>query len=119
MQSRTSMVCALAGAVLAAATHAHAETDPTIISWLQNIAGLTGHSPAANINTTVSQIQADVQQVRYTATDVYVNATDVPDHNVGPFGNNPNIPADQHKLVRVPRQPVAAATKTATGLGSI
>ena len=50
-----------------------------------NTTGAMGQSPDATINATVSLILADVQRVRFTATDVYVEATGIPSYPVGPF----------------------------------
>jgi hypothetical protein len=93
--------------------------DPAITSWRQNTTAKAS-SPNATINTLVSSITADVQQVGYTSSSVYVHATGVPSHPVGPFPGNPAYPADQNRTFRIPRAPqVQPGAKTATGLGPI
>jgi hypothetical protein len=48
-----------------------------------------------------------------------VRATGVPDYNIGPFGNDPNIPANDNATFDIPRNPTPATTHTNTGLGAI
>lgn len=94
--------------------------DAAITSWMINTTGAKGHSPNATINALVSQINADVQTVAYNATDVYVHATGVPSHDVGPFSGNPAAPSDRNRTVDIPRNPVVNnGTKTNVGLGPI
>ena len=116
--------CCSTAAILIAFTlppqHSSAATDPTLSAWLQNTTNQTGHSTVSSINSVVSQIPANIQQVRYTATNVYVNGTGIPSYNVGPFGADPNLPANLNWLYDIPRNPVAqSGTHTATGLGAI
>ena len=95
-------------------------TDPAIVAWKQNTTGAKGNSPDATINAIVSQIAADVQTVAYNSTNVYLRASDVPSHPVGPFPGNPAAPSDRNRTFRIPRSPVAqSGTHTATGLGAI
>ena len=94
--------------------------DTTVTSWLLNTTGVKGRSTDTGINAIVSKIDANVQQVRYTATNVYVNVTSIPDYNMGPFGGIPNSPANSNATFRITRTPVVnAGTKTATGGGAI
>ncbi|HEX5051766.1 MAG TPA: YHYH protein, partial [Planctomycetota bacterium] len=79
-----------------------------------------GQSPDPTIQASVGTILADVQEVRFTATDAYVQATGVPSYPVGPFPGDPNVPADQHWQIRVPRSPmVETGPQTVTPLGPI
>jgi hypothetical protein len=99
---------------------ADAVTDAAITKWMLNTTGVKGHSPNATINALVSQINADVQTVAYNATDVYVHATGVPSHDVGPFTGNPAAPSDRNRTVRIPRNPVVNnGAKTNVGLGPV
>lgn len=94
--------------------------DTYVNSWLVNTNGATGRSTNATINSAISTIPANVQQVRYTNTNVYIQATGIPDYNIGPFGNNPNIPSNDNATFDIPRSPhPATGTHTATGLGAI
>src|SRR5437763_1238312 len=120
MSLRRFLQFAFAAAVLAAGP-AHAQViDSTLTSWVQNTTNVHGQSPDATINALVSQIPANVQEVRYTATNVYVNATGVPSYPVGPFPGDPAYPSNRNWLLDIPRQPqVQSGAKTATGLGPI
>ena len=89
---------------------AAAAFPPVISSWLLNRSGATGYNGIA----------ANVQQIRYSATAVYVNSTDIPTYNIGPFPGNPGIPANQNFLLKIPRSPVVeTGTKTSTPMGPI
>src|SRR5947207_6776839 len=90
------MAAAAGLAVAAAPPAANAQTDTRTNSWRINTTVQKGHSPSAQINTYVSQIDSDVRQVYYTPSDVYVKSSDVPSHDVGPFAGNPAYPADQN-----------------------
>ena len=93
--------------------------DTYITSWMINTNGATGRSTDTTINNVVKSIPANVQQVRYTGTDVYIKATGIPDYNIGPFNGNPNVPANDNATFDIPRNPQPATTHTATGLGAI
>jgi len=93
--------------------------DTYVTSWLINTTGATGRSTNTTINNVVKTIPANVQQVRYTGSNVYIKATGIPDYNIGPFNGNPNIPANDNATFDIPRNPQPAATHTATGLGAI
>jgi hypothetical protein len=105
-----------AGTVFSAVTI----TDPAIISWMINSGGTKGHSTSSTINAVVSKIDADVRTVAYNTGGVYVRASDIPSHDVGPFPGNPATPTDRNWTVHIPRNPQAqTGTKTATRLGPI
>lgn len=60
---------------------------------------------------------ADVQRIRYTATDVYINANGFASHTMGPwFTNSGGLfgfwPLARDYQVRITRSPAAAGTKT-------
>src|SRR5206468_9904279 len=57
---------------------------------------------------------------QFSLTDTYVRSNGIPTHDIGPFPSNPNLPAKQNFLFRVPDAPtVQSGTKTATSLGPI
>ncbi|MEI7657994.1 MAG: YHYH protein [Phycisphaerae bacterium] len=115
--SRHLLVVAVACSSLAVSARA---TDPALSSWVQNLSNLRGRSTNATINASVSQISADVQQVRFTATNAYINSTDIPHYNIGPWTASPNTAALQNVLVRIPRSPtVQTGAKTTVGLGAV
>jgi len=105
---------------LALPTPASAQgVDPTVTSWQRNLDGTTGSSQIPSINSSVSRIAADVSRDRYTTTDVYIEASGIPSHDIGPWGMNPNSPTDQNHTFRIPRSPQPATNPMATGLGPI
>jgi hypothetical protein len=77
---------------------------------MRNTTGATGYGG----------LPANVQRVRYSDNAVYVNASGVPAYTIGPWPGNPNTPANQGFLFKLPRNPVEnSGTKTATPLGPI
>ena len=93
------------GLVLAAASDA-----PDLAAWKLNTTGQTGYGG----------LPANVQQVRYSAANVYTNSSGIPSYSIGPWPQNPNTPTNQNYLLRFPRQPqVKTGTKTNTPLGRI
>ena len=93
--------------------------DTYVTSWLINTTGAKGQSTNSTINASAGTISANVQEVAYTSTDVYIKATGIPDYSIGPFGNDPNLPANDNATFDIPRNPSPATTHTATGLGAI
>jgi hypothetical protein len=94
---------------------------PEITSWLINSDETKGSSTDSGIHAVVSQYDANVQQVQYNATDVYVNATGVPSYDVGPWlDGNPAVATDRDWLFQLPLDPSEkTGTKTTTPLGNI
>ncbi|MFM2307559.1 MAG: hypothetical protein RLZZ367_2228 [Bacteroidota bacterium] len=85
-------------------------TAPEITSWIINVNNATGYSG----------LSANVQQVNYTTTDVYVTCTCIPGYDIGPWAGNPNTPANQNFCYKITRTPAEkTGTKTATSLGHI
>ena len=121
-----------------------AQADPLITSWFTEDTGKYARiyettaeedaGPAAAV-TTWSRGQGTqalptyvgVNEVSFTATDVYVRSTGLGTHIMGPWYLNeartnlfPNYPANQAVIYRIPRDPGAVpTTKTLTGLGRI
>jgi len=94
--------------------------DAYVTGWLVNTTGAEGRSTNGTINNDVASISADVQEVAYTSTDVYIKATGIPDYYIGPFNGDPNTPVDDNATFDIPRDPQpATGTHTATGLGAI
>jgi len=104
---------ALAGAVALlawAGPAAHADDPPELATWKRNTTGLTGYNG----------LPADVQKVRYSAGNVYITCSSIPDYSIGPWPGNPNTPTNQAYVMRFPRSPVEnTGTKTSTPLGPI
>ncbi len=91
--------------------------QPAITSWHLNTTGETGTYTLQN--GTKGTLPANVQTVQYDASFVYVSATGIPSYDIGPFGGNPNVPANQQYVAAFPRNPAVPSTKTATQLGAI
>ncbi|MEQ1853170.1 MAG: YHYH protein [Chthoniobacteraceae bacterium] len=119
--------------VCASAVHA----DPILTSWFTENSGVLARViqsgtlttpvttwPAAGVtnNNTGGAAQtvpayADVQRIRYTATDVYINASGFGSYTMGPWFNNAGglfgfWPLARDYQVRITRNPAPAATKT-------
>ena len=85
-----------------------ASAPPELDHWLLNTSGQTGYGG----------LPANVQRIRYSSGNAYVNASDIPTYTIGPWPGNPNTPTDQDYLFRIPRNPVEnGGTKTSTPLG--
>src|SRR3954465_3162559 len=88
---------------------AHAQLTPEITSWIQT-PGQNGYAGIA----------ANVQQVKYDATDVYVTCTCIPGYDIGPWTGNPNVPANQNFCFKITRTPQRnSGTLVSTPLGHI
>jgi hypothetical protein len=99
----------------------YSQTNPAITSWLQNTTN-TGYYYMSGNSTPISHgILVNCQQVRYSADNVYVNATGMPSYHVGPYlDRNPNQAGNQNAIFRIPLNPTEnTATKTATTGGNI
>ncbi|MGI9243189.1 MAG: sulfatase-like hydrolase/transferase [Verrucomicrobiales bacterium] len=119
-----------------------AAADPLVTSWRTDLSGryarlyeTTADEDALNSVTTWSRGQgvqaqptyAGVSEVATTATDVYLRATGLGAHIMGPWYLNeaktnlfPNFPSNGAVLYRLPRDPgPVPAIKSPTGLGRI
>ena len=119
---------------------------PVVSAWYTRGANeaarvASGFNPSAGAQTTWPfevpagrQIQggvttptnADTQRVRFTETNVYVNANGLGSYVMGPWfdalqpgGIFGSFPSAQNYSMRITRAPAAAATKTASGLGPV
>lgn len=72
-----------------------AQLTPEITSWKINSSGATGYN----------NLPSNVQQVQYSASNVYVSATCIPGYDIGPWAGNPNIPANQNFIFKITRSP--------------
>jgi hypothetical protein len=83
---------------------------PEVTSWLINPGGQTGYAG----------IPSNVQLVQYSANNVFVTTTCIPDYSIGPWTANPNTPVNQNFLFKITRNPVQnAGTPVNTPLGHI
>ncbi|MFC6268128.1 YHYH protein [Frigoriflavimonas asaccharolytica] len=100
----------------------NAQTNPAITKWLQNTTVMGSYFVSGNSTAITNNILANCQQVRYTATDVYVNATGIPAYPTGIFSGdgNPNNAGDQNAIYKLPLNPTQnTGTATATTAGNI
>lgn len=83
---------------------------PILSSWILNPGTETGYNG----------LLSNVQEVHYTASDVYVSCTCIPGYDIGPWAGNPNTPANQDFCFRITRTPVPnTGTLVSTALGHI
>ena len=86
------------------------QLTPEITSWKINTTNNAGYTG----------ILTNVQQVQYSANNVYVSATCIPDYTIGPWTANPNIPVNKNFVFKITRKPVQnTGTLTNTPLGHI
>lgn len=94
--------------------------SPTITAWVINTDNTTGYNCSGCSPSAYGTIDADIQSVNYTATNVYVSTEGVPSYNVGPWQSNPNVPEAQGKVWKFTLSPSEkTGDKTATSLGSL
>lgn len=98
-----------------------AQTNPAILSWLQNNSVLgsyymQGNSVALSNNTLVN-----VQTVQYSANWVYVSTQGIPSYPTGPFlDGNPSQATARNAIFKIPLNPVQnPGTPTNTSPGNI
>ncbi|MEC8457909.1 MAG: YHYH protein [Bacteroidota bacterium] len=98
-----------------------AQSNPAIISWLQNttVTGsyyIQGNSTPIPINTLVN-----CQEVSYTANDAFIRASGIPSYPTGPFlDGNPSQAANQNAIYKIPLSPIQnLGTPISTNMGAI
>ncbi|MBM3785921.1 MAG: YHYH protein [Acidobacteria bacterium] len=84
---------------------------------------IAGARTAGGVTTPTN---ADIQRIRFTDSDVYVNSNNLGAYVMGPWfdalqpgGVFGNWPSRQNAQFRVTRNPAAASTRTNTGLGAV
>ncbi|MEY4488913.1 MAG: hypothetical protein RIQ79_1421 [Verrucomicrobiota bacterium] len=114
--------------------------DPQLTSWFTTnsgsyariyqstaaeTAGTTSTTWTRGSGTQSSPTYADVSEVSYSASWVYIRTTGLASHFMGPWylnaaktTNFPNFPSNTSTIYRIPRTPVIPTTKTGTGLGA-
>ena len=91
---------------------AHAQLSPAITSWVIN--------PDTNAHRGYGNIPSNVLKVQYSANYVYVSADCIPGYSIGPWTGNPNTPANQNFVYKIPLNPQRnTGTATTVGLGHI
>lgn len=93
-----------------AALIASAQIGPEVTSWILNTNNATGYAG----------IPSNVQQVQYSANNVYISASCIPGYAIGPWNGNPNVASNQNFVYKITRSPQQnTATATSIGLGHI
>lgn len=115
-QKFSLILCLLASSLFA-------QTNPVITKWLQNNSGITGrHYISGNATPIVDEVAANVQNVQYSASNVYVTTNGIPAYITGPFlDRNPYLATSQNGAVfKFPLNPTKnLGTPTPTTGGNI
>lgn len=99
-----------------------AQTNPAIAKWLFNTSGVTGrHYVTGNSTPITDATLANVQQVKYTATDAYITATGIPSHITGPYALGAvAVALSNNYNFKISLNPVANTGQlTSVGMGAI
>ena len=84
---------------------ATAADDPGLASFQVNTDGAMGSSPDPERDALTSAIEADVQQVHYTDSHIYVETTGVPSYPTGAFPDgNPSYASNVEAIYAIPPQ---------------
>ncbi len=100
----------------------NAQTNPAITNWLINTDGTTGRHYLLGNPTVISETTlANVQQVSYNTTHVYVNATGIPSYITGPYSLGAvSLALNNNYRIKIPLNPVAnTGTPSTVGMGAI
>jgi hypothetical protein len=98
-----------------------AQTNPVIISWLQNNTIMGSHYMQNNFTPIQDNVLANVQLVQYSTNWVYATTNGIPAYTTGPFlDGNPFNATDQNAIFKFPLNPVQnTGTPTSTTPGNI
>ena len=119
---------------------AQLHADPQLTSWFtansgkyariyqttaDQTAGTTYTTWSRGSGTQSSPTYADVSEISYSSSWVYIRTTGLASHIMGPWyldsaksQNFPNFPSNTATIYRIPRTPTIPGTKTSTGLGA-
>tara|TARA_B110000211_G_C14086121_1_gene556782 strand:- start:3604 stop:4881 length:1278 start_codon:yes stop_codon:yes gene_type:complete len=93
--------------------------SPAVTAWVINTDNTTGYNCSGCAPAVYGSIDADIQSIDYTATDVYVTTEGVPSYDVGPW-SNPNVPEAQGRVWKITLNPAEnTGNAKATSLGSL
>ncbi|MEO5916312.1 MAG: YHYH protein [Luteolibacter sp.] len=126
--------------LLLAATAVPSKADPQLTSWYtadssqyarlyqstaDETAGTVSKTWSRGTGIQSSPTYAGVSKIAYSTSWVYIRATGLASHIMGPWyldaaktSNFPNFPSNNAKIYRIPRVPSVPASKTLTGLGA-
>lgn len=108
--------------LLSASFFCGAQTNPAITHWLINTEGTTGRHYLLGNSTPITETTlANVQQVSFDATHVYVEATGIPSYITGPYALGAvDVALDNDYTFKLPLNPVAnTGNPTEVGMGAI
>lgn len=99
----------------------NSQTNPAIISWLQNITQTGMYYVSGNSTAISNGILVNCQMVEYSVDNVYVHASGIPSYPTGPFlDGNPSVATNQNAIFKFPLNPVQnTGTATSTSGGNI
>lgn len=100
----------------------YCQTNPAITKWLFNTTGIMGRHYVTGNSVPISDATlANVQQVRYSSTDAYINATGIPSYITGPYALGiSSLALDNNYVFKIPLNPVDnTGTPTNVGMGSV
>ncbi len=100
---------------------ANGQTNPAILSWLQNTTVAGRHYVSGNSTPIQDAVLANVQTVSYSTNWVYVATRGIPTYITGPFlDGNPSFASDQNAIFKLPLTPAQnTGTPTNTNGGNI
>jgi len=100
---------------------AFSQTNPAILSWLQNNTTKGRHYVSGNSTAIQDNVLANVQKVQYSNDWVYINTNGIPSYATGPFlDGNPSLATSQNAIFKISLNPVQnTATLTNTTGGNI
>lgn len=99
----------------------NAQTNPAILSWLQNTSVTGRHYVSGNSTPIVDAVLANIQTVQYSSNWVYVSTKGIPTYVTGPFlDGNPSVASNQNAIFKFPLTPIQnTGTPTNTNGGNI
>src|SRR6185436_2750150 len=110
------------GCLLLYSIATNAQTNPAILSWLQNTTGIKGRHYVSGNSTPINDADsANVQTVLYSTNWVYIRTKGIPSYITGPFlDGNPSVATNQNAIFKVSLNPVKnTGTQTSTNAGNI
>ncbi len=98
-----------------------AQTNPAILSWLQNTTQTGSYYQSGNPTPISNGIAVNCQSVQYSTNWVYVTTNGIPSYPTGPFlDGNPSQATDQNAIFKFPLNPTQnTGTPTSTTGGNI
>ena len=111
----------ISAALLCSGSFIQAQTNPAILSWLQNSSIMGRHYVSGNSTAIQDAVLANVQTVQYSSNWAYVSTNGIPAYVTGPFlDGNPSVATSQAAIFKFPLNPSQnTGTPTNTTGGNI